>query len=79
MKIRVRLYGTLRRNSPAGEQSEGIEVEIPEGGTVRDLMHLLGISESRGAAVVMAGRVLAVDDQVQSGARVDVFQSIGGG
>jgi sulfur carrier protein ThiS len=79
MKIRVRLYGTLRRNSPAGEQSEGIEVEIPEGGTVRDLMHLLGISESRGAAVVMAGRVLAADDQVQSGARVDVFQSIGGG
>ena len=79
MKIRVRLYGTLRRNSPAGEQSDGIEVEIPEGGTVRDLMDLLGISESRGAAVVMAGRVLAADDQVQSGARVDVFQSIGGG
>lgn len=79
MKIRVRLYGTLRQSPPAGEQSEGIEVEIPEGATVRDLLHLFGISESRGAAVVMAGRVLAANDEIQAGTRVDVFQAIGGG
>jgi sulfur carrier protein ThiS len=79
MKIRVRLYGTLRQNPAASVASEGIEFELPEGATVRDLLRLLGISESRGAAVVMGGRVLAPEDEMQSEARVDVFQSIGGG
>jgi sulfur carrier protein ThiS len=59
--------------------SEGIEVELPEGATVTDLLGLLGIAESRGAAVVMGGRVLAPTDEVQTGARLDIFQSIGGG
>jgi sulfur carrier protein ThiS len=79
MKIRVRLYGTLRRDPPAGGQSEGIEVELPQGATVRDLLRLLGISEARGVAVVMGGRVLAADEVMKTAGHVDIFQSIGGG
>jgi sulfur carrier protein ThiS len=79
MKIRVRLYGTLGRSLPADEPSEGIEVEIPEGATARDILGVLGISESRGAVVVMDGRVLAADDEIQGGVPVGVFQAIGGG
>jgi molybdopterin synthase sulfur carrier subunit len=79
MKIRVRLYGTLRQGLPADRQSEGIEVEIPEGATVRDLLVQLGIPESQGISVVIRGRVLAAEDVVQPGAPVEVFQAIGGG
>jgi sulfur carrier protein ThiS len=79
MRIRVRLYGTLRRSPPADEQADGVEVEIPDGATVRDLLRQLGIPEARGAAVVMGGRVLAAEDKVQAEGRVDVFQAIGGG
>jgi sulfur carrier protein ThiS len=56
-----------------------IEVELPEGATVQDLLALLEISESQGAVVIMEGRVLKADDQMRWGVPVDVFQSIRGG
>jgi hypothetical protein len=36
MKVRVRLHGTLGRLSQIMSLDKGMEVEIPEGGTVRD-------------------------------------------
>jgi sulfur carrier protein ThiS len=79
MRIRVRLYGTLRGSIPAEARAEGIEVEIPEGATASDLLTLLGISESSRASVVVDGRVLASDERLKAGAPVGVFQAIGGG
>lgn len=73
------MYGTLRGNLPAHEQSEGIEVGIPEEATAGDLLNLLGISESSRALVVIDGRALASDDKLKAGAPVSVFQAIGGG
>ncbi|MCX6070990.1 MAG: MoaD/ThiS family protein [Chloroflexi bacterium] len=79
MKVRVKLYGTLSERLTPDERSDGIEVEIPEGATARDLLGLLGISEPRGGVVVVDGRVLGVDDEIRCGAAVSVFQAIGGG
>ncbi len=79
MKTRVRLYGTLRQRQPAGGQTDGMEIEIPEGTTAGDLLHLLGILEPQGVVVIMDGRVLALDDEVRGGSAVAVFQAIGGG
>jgi sulfur carrier protein ThiS len=79
MKVRVKLYGTLSERLTPDERSNGIEMEIPEGATARDLLGLLGISEPRGGVVVVDGRVLGVDDEIRRGAAVSVFQAIGGG
>ena len=79
MKTRVKLYGTLSQRFPGYQHSQGIEVEIPEGATVQDLLALLEISESQGAVVIMEHRVLKADDQMRCGVPVDVFQSIRGG
>jgi sulfur carrier protein ThiS len=79
MKVRVKLYGTLSERLTPDERSNGIEMEIPEGATARDLLGLLGISEPRGGVVVEDGRVLGVDDEIRRGAAVSVFQAIGGG
>ncbi len=79
MKVRVKLYGTLSQRFPGYQHSQGIEVEIPEGATVQDLLALLEISESQGAVVIMEGRVLRADDQMRRGVPVGVFQSIRGG
>lgn len=73
------MYGTLRSGLSAAEQSDGIEVELPEGATAGDLLTLLGISESSRALVVVDGRVLASDEKLKAGAPVGVFQAIGGG
>ena len=56
-----------------------MEVEIPDGATVKDLLAYLEILETRGAAVIANGRVLKTDDEIQDGSSLDVFQSIHGG
>ena len=73
------MYGTLGQRFPGCQHSGGIEVEIPDGATVQDLLALLGISESQGAFVIGEGRVLKADDQMRCGVSADVFQSIRGG
>jgi sulfur carrier protein ThiS len=79
MKVKVKLYGTLRQPFPGYQHSQGIEVEIPDGATVEDLLTLLEIPESRGAVVIMEGRVLKADDKMRRGVPVNVFQTIQGG
>ena len=79
MKVKVRLFGTLSQGVPGYQHSEGLEVEIPEGATAEDLLALLEISESQGAAVAAEGRILKANDRIQFGGPVHVLQVIQGG
>lgn len=79
MKVKVKLYGMLSLHIPEYKPSQGLEVEIPDGATVKDLLARLEILETRGAAVIASGRVLKADDKVQDGSALDVFQSLQGG
>ena len=79
MKVRVRLFGTFRQRFPGYQHSQGMEVEIPEGAMVKDLLTLLDLSGSQGAVVIAEGRVLKADDRLQPGVPVDVMQAMGGG
>jgi sulfur carrier protein ThiS len=79
MKVRVKLYGTLGQRFPGYQHSQGLEVDIPDGATVKDLLALLEISESQGAVVIVEGRVLKADDKMRCGVQVNVLQAIHGG
>ena len=79
MKIKVKLYGTLSQQVPGYQHSQGIEVEIPEGTTAKDLLDLLEISEKQGAVVVMGGQILKASDAMQGEVPVHVLQSLSGG
>ena len=79
MKVTVKLYGTWRERFPGYQHTQGIEVEIPEGATVRDLLTVLEISESQGAVVTAEGRILGADDKIRCGVPVNVLQAIRGG
>ena len=79
MKVKVKLYGMLSLHIPEYKPSQGLDVELPDGATVKDLLAHLEILETRGAAVIANGRVLKIDDEVQDGSSLDVFQSIQGG
>ena len=79
MNVRVKLYGTLSQGFPGYQLSQGIEVEIPDGATVKDLLALLEISESQRAVVIVEGRILKVDDEIRPGVPVSVLQAIHGG
>jgi sulfur carrier protein ThiS len=77
--VKVKLYGTLGQHFPGYQHSQGIEVEIPDGATAKDLLALLEISESRGAVVAVEGRILKSDDRIRCGVPVHVLQVMHGG
>ena len=79
MKVQVRLFGTLSQGFPDYQPSQGIEVEIPEGVTVRELLDRLGLSESRGVVVIAEGRILKEADRIQGEVPLNVMQAIAGG
>ena len=79
MRITAKLFGTLSQQFPDYRRSEGIEVEIPDGATVNDLLAQLGISESKKAVVAMEGRILKGDDTIRHGVPVQIFNAIHGG
>ena len=81
MKIKVNLYGTLTQKVPGYQQSEGIEVEVPEGATVKELLSLLQIPVlgSEKAVVAIDGRIRKLNDGIPSGAHAQIFQPMHGG
>jgi sulfur carrier protein ThiS len=81
MKVRVNLYGTLCQKIPGYRQSQGIEVEVPEGATVKELLSLLQIPVlgSEKAVVAIDGRIRKTNDEIPSDAHAQVFQPMHGG
>jgi sulfur carrier protein ThiS len=79
MKVTVKAYGTWAQRFPDYQPALGAEVEVPEGATVKDLLALLELPQSRGAVVIAEGRVLKADDELQPGILVRIMQTVGGG
>ena len=79
MKLKIKLHGTLCRRFPNYEPGQSMEVEVPEGGTVKDLLAILNIPEKMRPVVVLEGRVLSRDDSMRGGSCVLVFEPIHGG
>ena len=79
MRLRVKLYGTLRGEGEPAEGNGGSWVELPEGASVRDLLDRLRLSKAQAGVVVSVGRVLAPDARLRDGDVVSVFQPLAGG
>jgi len=79
MKIRVKLFGTLPQRYPGYDTSLGLEVEIPDGAKVKDLLARLKIFASDGGLVVIDNLVVQHDDALKEGVSVRIFQSAFGG
>jgi sulfur carrier protein ThiS len=79
MRVKVKLYGTLSHRFPGYRHSAGLEVELPNGATTKDLLALLEISEVQGIVVISEDRILKEDDQMPAGVQVNILQSLSGG
>ena len=79
MRVNVKLFGTLGQRFPGYQHEQGMEVEIPDGARVKDLLAHLEISKSFGGVVAVEGRLLTEDAILENGAEVNVFQSVFGG
>jgi sulfur carrier protein ThiS len=79
MKITVKLFGELKRKIPDYRPDKGLEMDIPEGSKVADLLALLGIPTSPGATVIMEGRVLPLEEKLINGSLINLFHVMYGG
>jgi sulfur carrier protein ThiS len=81
MKVKVNLYGSLSQKVSGYRQKQGIDVEVPEGATVKELLSFLQIpiSGSEKAVVAIDGRIRKANDEIPSGAHAQIFQPMAGG
>ncbi len=79
MNVRVKLFGLLPRRFPGYDPEKGLEVDLPPGARVKDLLARLGISKEEGGIVAMNGQVQKAEAEVGEGAVLHVFHPIVGG
>ena len=79
MKIRVILFGTLRKSFTDHDPVHGMEVEIPEGSTVGDLIAHIDLPAKKFGLVSVDGQLVKAGNLLQENAVVRVFQPIFGG
>ena len=88
MTVIVKLYGTLMRHvseavlaQQTGAPRAGVPLEmtVPVGCTVRDLLAVLGLQEGLIMAVFVNGRARENDFVIGPGDQVGIFPPIGGG
>ena len=79
MKVKVRLFGTLGQQFPGYDSAKALEVEIPDGARVKDLLARLRISEVKGGVVAVGGKILHPEDPLKDGASVHLLQPVYGG
>ncbi|MDR2422635.1 MAG: MoaD/ThiS family protein [Deltaproteobacteria bacterium] len=79
MKLSVRLSTTLRAMVPGYQAATGLEMEMPNSATAKDLAEKLGLPLSEIKIVMLNGRRADLDARLKDGDRVGYFPAVGGG
>lgn len=79
MKIKVKLFGELRKKIPAYRHDQGLELELPERAKAGDLLSLLNITDPKTTTAVVNGRVMAWEEKLPRDAVVNLFPVMYGG
>ena len=79
MKIEVQLHTTLQKQTSEGMQ-RCIDLEMPEGSTIRDVMQALKLELSpEHLLLVVEGKVVEEDYVLREGERVSFIPAMSGG
>ena len=83
MIVTVKLYAGLSRRLAAGGPAVGsgspLEIDLPQGATVADLIAALGLPDDEIKVTFVNGRASPRDRALAPGDAVGVFPPIGGG
>lgn len=79
MMIRVKLIATYRDHLPPEAKNGMIEIEVPDGTSVRDAVARFGIPLDDSSVIVLNGLTVPLDTPVSEGDTVTAFSAIAGG
>ena len=79
MMIHVKLNATYRDQLPPESKNGMIEIEVPDGTSVRDAVARFGIPLDDSSVIVLNGLTVPLDTPVSEGDTVTAFSAIAGG
>lgn len=79
IKVKAKLFGTLRKYAPGYDSEQGLEVMLREGQTVQSLLEALGIPEDEARLFFIGGAFKKVTDVLQDGDEISLFLPMAGG
>ena len=77
MRIRVDLQAYLEDYSPDGQDK--FSYELPDGATVADLIHKLGVPEELASVITIGDEAVDASQALTEGDRVTVIPPVAGG
>ena len=79
MKVNVRLQAILRRYRPTGFKGDVVQVDLPDGATVRDAATHLSVPTDMIHAVFVNDKQCPLDTALSEGDVVRLFPPVAGG
>jgi len=80
MKLRIKLFATLRQFAPAAAKDGEFELEVPRKSlTVQELLRLCRLPEQAVTVVMVNGMVAAASAVVDEDAEISIFPPLAGG
>ncbi|RME91273.1 MAG: hypothetical protein D6770_00745 [Anaerolineae bacterium] len=79
MKVRVKLIATYRSLLPPGTEGNTVEVDVPPGSTVADVLSRFGVPLDETSVIVLNGLTVEKDTVLSDGDEVSAFSAIAGG
>jgi len=79
MRVKVRTYATLCRYIPGVSAGTPVEIELPDGAPVSELIEKLKIPAREVKVAFVNGRTRPFDWLLEKGDEVGIFPPVGGG
>ncbi len=79
MKIRIKLYASLRKYLPGTEIGEEVIIKVAQGSTIKDILSSFTIDENLAKIIFVNGVHKGLDHILQVNYHLVVFPPIGGG
>lgn len=79
MHVKVRLFATLRRYMTESRERNPLDMDLPEGATLRNLLDLLHVPPEEARVSFVNGIIHELDWELKEGDEVGMFPPIGGG
>lgn len=79
MKINVKLIATYQKLLPVGTNGNTLEIEVPDGATISQVISRFGVPLDETSVIVLNGLTVDLNAPVSEGDTVSAFSAIAGG